>query len=157
LEEIYILNWMNQTQSFELTGFQRDLLYVVGGSDQPSGQMVRREMEQYVDNVNHGRLYPNLDTLVEHSLVEKGSQDQRTNYYEVTERGKGLILDRRKWENQYVSDLLDSGQVNYASSSSDWPKTQFVLEAQTEYSHHCSPSQYLIPLLILTYRVRQNR
>jgi len=115
----YILNWINQTQSFELTGFQRDLLYVVAGSDQPSEQMVRREMEQYVDNVNHGRLYPNLDTLVEHSLVEKGSQDQRTNYYEVTERGKGLILDRHKWENQYVSNLLYSGQVNYASSSSD--------------------------------------
>jgi len=96
---------MSQTQSFELTGFQRDLLYVVAGSDQPSGQTVRREMEQYVDNVNHGRLYPNLDVLVEHSLVEKGSQDQRTNYYEVTESGEQLLTDRLKWENQYVSGI----------------------------------------------------
>jgi DNA-binding PadR family transcriptional regulator len=110
---------MSQTQSFELTGFQRDLLYVIAGSDQPSGQTIRREMEQYVDTVNHGRLYPNLDVLVEHSLVEKGSHDQRTNYYEVTESGEQLLTDRLKWENQYVSDLLEADQVNLASSSSD--------------------------------------
>ena len=110
---------MSQIQSFELTGFQRDLLYVIAGSDQPSGQTIRREMEQYVDTVNHGRLYPNLDVLVEHSLVEKGSHDQRTNYYEVTESGEQLLTDRLKWENQYVSDLLEADQVTLASSSSD--------------------------------------
>lgn len=110
---------MVQTQSFELTGFQRDLLYVIAGSDQPSGQTVRREMEQYVDYVNHGRLYPNLNVLVEHSLVEKGSQDQRTNYYEVTETGEQLLLNRHKWENKYISNILDTDQVNVARSSSD--------------------------------------
>jgi len=73
---------MVQTKSFELTGFQRDLLYVIAGSDQPSGQTVRQQLETHIDNVNHGRLYPNLDTLVDHELVKKGSQDQRTNYYE---------------------------------------------------------------------------
>ena len=46
------------TQSIELTGFQRDLLFVIAGSDRPSGQAIRRELEQYIDNVNHGRLYP---------------------------------------------------------------------------------------------------
>jgi len=91
------------TQIFELTGFQRDLLYVIAGSERPSGQTIRREMEKHVDNVNHGRLYPNLDALVEHSLVEKGSQDQRTNYYELTEKGQELIENRRLWEQQYVS------------------------------------------------------
>jgi len=109
---------MSQTQSFELTGFQRDLLTVIAGSNQPSGQTVRREMEQYVDNINHGQLYPNLDVLVEHSLVEKGSQDQRTNYYEVTESGEKLLLDRLKWENQYISEILETDQMNVASSSS---------------------------------------
>ena len=63
------------TNSFELTGFQRDLLYVIAGSDQPSGQTIRQELETRIDNVNHGRLYPNLDVLVDHGLVEKGSQD----------------------------------------------------------------------------------
>jgi len=35
---------MVHTQSFELTGFQRDLLYVIAGSDQPSGQTIRRKL-----------------------------------------------------------------------------------------------------------------
>lgn len=91
------------TRMFELTGFQRDLLYVIAGLGRPSGQMVRREIEKHVDNVNHGRLYPNLDTLVEHGLVEKGRHDQRTNYYELNPVGRELIQQRRSWEDEYIS------------------------------------------------------
>lgn len=60
-------------------------------------------MKKHVDNVTHGRLYPNLDALVEHSLVDKESQDQRTNYDELTENGDELVENRRRWEQQYVS------------------------------------------------------
>jgi len=91
------------TRMFELTGFQRDLLYVIAGLGRPSGQMVRREIEKHVDNVNHGRLYPNLDTLVDYELVEKGRHDQRTNYYELTSEGRELIEQRKEWEDEYVS------------------------------------------------------
>ncbi len=91
------------TRMFELTGFQRDLLYVIAGLGRPSGQMVRREIEKHVDNVNHGRLYPNLDTLVEYGLVEKGRHDQRTNYYELAPEGRELIEQRREWEDEYVA------------------------------------------------------
>jgi|AntDeeMetagen134_2_1112570.scaffolds.fasta_scaffold00487_4 DNA-binding PadR family transcriptional regulator len=115
---------MVHTQSFELTGFQRDLLYVIAGSDQPSGQTIRRELEDYIENINHGRLYPNLDELVEHGLVEKGSQDNRTNYYEVTTSGEQLLARRREWEDQYISDLhkpprQNTDQANVSPSSSD--------------------------------------
>jgi len=56
-----------------LTGFQRDLLYVIAGAEQPSGQDVKDEVEQYYSSeINHGRLYPNLDTVVNKELVEKG-------------------------------------------------------------------------------------
>ena len=91
------------TRMFELTGFQRDLLYVIAGLGRPSGQMVRREIEKHVDNVNHGRLYPNLDTLVEYELVNKGRHDQRTNYYELADEGRELIEQRRDWEDNYVA------------------------------------------------------
>lgn len=88
---------------FELTGFQRDLLYVIAGADQPSGQDIKEELEQYYPNeINHGRLYPNLDTLVNRSLVEKGEIDRRTNYYAITDGGLGQLQERRDWENQYV-------------------------------------------------------
>lgn len=86
-----------------LTGFQRDLAYVISGLDQPSGQRIKNELEEYyTQEINHGRLYPNLDTLVNKSYVEKGQLDRRTNYYEITDQGEKLIAERREWENQYV-------------------------------------------------------
>ncbi|ELY71509.1 PadR family transcriptional regulator [Natrinema versiforme] len=89
----------------DLTGFQRDLLYVIAGADQPSGQDVKDEVETYYNSeINHGRLYPNLDTLVNKDLVEKGQLDRRTNYYEISDRGQQTIEERREWEQQYIED-----------------------------------------------------
>ena len=76
----------------DLTGFQRDLLLVTNQLDKPSGQTIRREIEEDIqDRVNHGRLYPNLDSLMEQGLLEKGEKDRRTNYYAVTEQGRREI------------------------------------------------------------------
>jgi DNA-binding PadR family transcriptional regulator len=88
---------------FELTGFQRDLLYVIAGADRPSGQQIKESISEDVGEVNHGRLYPNLDTLVERGLVDKGQHDRRTNFYEISEAGEEAIVERRKWEDRYVS------------------------------------------------------
>lgn len=86
-----------------VTGFQRDVLYVVAGLEEPHGLAIKDELDAYYSTeINHGRLYPNLDTLVEEGLVEKGSHDDRTNAYSVTERGKQAIADRRAWEQRYV-------------------------------------------------------
>ena len=88
---------------YDLTGFQRDLLYVVLGKDKPHGLALKDELEQYYDSeIHHGRLYPNLDTLVEKGLLEKGQIDRRTNYYQVTQRGRREIEARREWEEQSV-------------------------------------------------------
>ncbi|NKE38109.1 PadR family transcriptional regulator [Natronococcus sp. JC468] len=87
----------------DLTGFQRDLLYVITGADQPSGQDIKDEVESYYSSdINHGRLYPNLDTLVNKGFVEKGELDRRTNYYAITDEGNTAIQERREWESQYV-------------------------------------------------------
>ena len=87
----------------DLTGFQRDLLYVIAGADQPSGQDIKDEVETYYStDINHGRLYPNLDTLVNKEHVEKGELDRRTNYYSLTDKGDEAIQQRREWESQYV-------------------------------------------------------
>lgn len=87
----------------DLTGFQRDLLYVIVGADKPSGQEIKAEIEQYYSSeINHGRLYPNLDTLVNKDLVEKGELDRRTNYYAITDAGERAIRDRREWEQRYA-------------------------------------------------------
>lgn len=87
----------------DLTGFQRDLLYVIVGKDDPHGLAIKEELEKYYEReIHHGRLYPNLDTLVEKGLVEKGQQDRRTNYYTVTRRGHREIEARQDWEAQYI-------------------------------------------------------
>lgn len=87
---------------YYLSGFQRDLLYVISGMDRPSGQDVKEELEKYYEEeINHGRLYPNLDTLVNKGLVEKGQLDRRTNYYDLSEEGGAVLQRRREWERQY--------------------------------------------------------
>ncbi|SDG42906.1 PadR family transcriptional regulator [Halorientalis regularis] len=87
----------------DLTGFQRDLLYLIAGRDEPHGLAIKDEMDQYYETeIHHGRLYPNLDTLVEKGLVEKGSKDRRTNAYTITQRGRREIEARREWEQEYL-------------------------------------------------------
>ncbi len=87
----------------DLTGFQRDLLYVIAGRDEPHGLAIKDELEGYYGtDINHGRLYPNLDTLVDKGLVEKGQIDQRTNSYSLTQRGTREIEARREWEDGYI-------------------------------------------------------
>lgn len=87
---------------FELTSFQRDLLYVVVGEADPSGQEIKAELETVMDEITHGRLYPNLDTLVKKGYVDKGEIDRRTNFYQVTEKGFEALQARRNWEDRYV-------------------------------------------------------
>lgn len=91
----------------DLTGFQRDLLYVIAGLDQPHGLRVKEELESYYGTeINHGRLYPNLDTLVGKGLIEKGRIDDRTNSYTLTARGRREIESRREWEDEHVGQLI---------------------------------------------------
>ncbi|GGN19635.1 helix-turn-helix transcriptional regulator [Halarchaeum nitratireducens] len=92
----------------DLTGFQRDLLFVTCGLDEPNGLDIKDELEEYYGTaINHGRLYPNLDTLCEKGLVDKRKQDERTNAYSLTRRGRREIIDRESWEHQYISALLE--------------------------------------------------
>jgi DNA-binding PadR family transcriptional regulator len=87
---------------FELTSFQRDLLYVIAGLSNPSGQEIKSELQEVVGEITHGRLYPNLDTLVNKGYVGKGQRDRRTNVYEITEKGIESLRARREWEDRYV-------------------------------------------------------
>jgi len=90
----------------DLTGFQRDILYVIAGLQEPHGLAVKAELNDYYEQeINHGRLYPNLDDLVDKGLLEKGELDKRTNVYTVTKRGLREIEARRDLESQYLEDV----------------------------------------------------
>lgn len=81
----------------ELSAFKRDAVVAVlrrGGKpnadedDLPYGLGIKQELTIIRDaEVNHGRLYPNLDDLVDAGLMSKGERDKRTNTYRVTEAG----------------------------------------------------------------------
>ena len=89
---------------YDLTGFQRDLLYLVDGLDDPHGLAIKDELEEYYEQeIHHGRLYPNLDTLVEKGLLDKSQRDKRTNEYTTTRRGTREIEARVEWEDQYIN------------------------------------------------------
>ena len=89
---------------YDLTGFQRDLLYIISGLEEPHGLAVKDKIEDYYESeINHVRLYPNLDILVERGLVDKGQMDKRTNIYSITQRGQRKIAARTEWEEQYIN------------------------------------------------------
>lgn len=91
----------------DLTGFQRDLLFAIAGLDEPKGLDINDEMERYYGTeIRHGRLYPNLDTLVNKGLVEKGQHDRRTNKYTLTEQGKRALEGRMNWELKYIPEEI---------------------------------------------------
>ena len=93
----------------DLTAFQRDILYVIDGKDDPHGLAIKSSLEDhYQTDVNHGRLYPNLDKLVENGLVSKGEYDKRTNMYALTEKGYEHHISRREWEDNRISITSDS-------------------------------------------------
>ncbi|MFC6872010.1 PadR family transcriptional regulator [Halobellus marinus] len=89
----------------DLTAFQQNILVIL--SEEPMyGLAIKRRLEEYYGTeVNHGRLYPNLDDLVEMGLVEKSELDKRTNQYELTEAGHDALIDQFDWMlAKFVSD-----------------------------------------------------
>ncbi|MDT3434347.1 PadR family transcriptional regulator [Haloarcula sp. 1CSR25-25] len=94
----------------ELTAFQQNILVIL--AEEPRyGLAIKRELEEYYsDEVNHGRLYPNLDDLVEMGLVEKSELDKRTNQYSLTESGKDAVLDQLGWV--FGKFLSDDGRAD---------------------------------------------
>ncbi|MFT4932732.1 MAG: DNA-binding PadR family transcriptional regulator [Natronomonas sp.] len=96
----------------ELTAFQKNILVIL--AEEPMyGLAIKRELEEYYGSeVNHGRLYPNLDDLVEMGLVEKSELDKRTNQYELTDDGFDAVLDQLEWElSKIVTDESRKQQI----------------------------------------------
>jgi DNA-binding PadR family transcriptional regulator len=89
----------------ELTAFQQNILVIL--TEEPMyGLAIKRELEEYYGTeVNHGRLYPNLDDLVEMDLVEKSELDKRTNQYSLTGAGEEVVVARVDWiASKFVTD-----------------------------------------------------
>ncbi|MCU4739905.1 PadR family transcriptional regulator [Halobacteria archaeon AArc-m2/3/4] len=81
----------------DLTAFQNNILVILA-KEPMYGLAIKRELEEYYGTeVNHGRLYPNLDELVDLDLIEKSELDKRTNQYSLTDDGYEAVLDQINW------------------------------------------------------------
>ena len=91
----------------EYAAFQRDILCIIAGMDEPYGLAIKQELEEYYEEeeVNHGRLYPNLDDFAEQGVVEKGEYDKRTNRYTLTDSGQNVIEARLDWMADQIEDV----------------------------------------------------
>mgnify|MGYP002760209723 FL=1 len=89
----------------DLTAFQQNILVILA-QEPMYGLAIKRKLQLYYeDEVNHGRLYPNLDDLVDAGLIEKSELDKRTNQYALTDAGYAAIIDRLRWVfSQIVTD-----------------------------------------------------
>jgi DNA-binding PadR family transcriptional regulator len=104
----------------DLTAFQQNILAILS-EEAMYGLAIKRQLEDYYGSeVNHGRLYPNLDELVERGLVEKSELDKRTNQYALTDPGYETVTDQLDWTLSWfiseddragtVQDLVDRRQ-----------------------------------------------
>lgn len=91
----------------DMTAFQRDILYIVHAENAPKGLEIKSRLEEYYDDeINHGRLYPNLDDLADQGLIQKGSYDKRTNKYELTKEGTEVLKARFRWEQTHLGEII---------------------------------------------------
>ena len=94
-----------RTDVRDLTAFQKNILTVLV-EEARYGLAIKLELEDYYGHeVNHGRLYPNLDDLVNKGLVEKSELDKRTNEYALTDDGFDAVVDDLEWSlSKFVVD-----------------------------------------------------
>ena len=86
-----------------LSAFQRDLLYVVADLDTPYGLEIKRGLKEYYHkDVNSGRVYQNLNILVDKGCIEKSAVDKRTNAYTLTQKAVIAMKNRHHWQQTQV-------------------------------------------------------
>jgi len=90
----------------DLTLFQHAALAVI--AEEPRyGQAVKRELEDLYAHVNHGRLYPNLNTLVEKGLADKRELDRRSFEYSATDAGRQTLAALTAWIDDRRQSVTD--------------------------------------------------
>ena len=94
--------------------FERDLLFAVRALERdgepPKGIAIKDQIEtEYDDEVNHSRLYQNLDGLIDDGLLTKGRKDDRTNEYATTDEARELLEARAKHRVEQVGLSITGG------------------------------------------------
>lgn len=93
----------NLQAPLRLTGFKRDLLFVIAKLEgqRPHGKEIKREIsEHYTDEINTGRLYQNLRELTDQDFVATWPIDGRTKAYHVSDLGHEWLEAYQEWTSE---------------------------------------------------------
>lgn len=103
---------------FDLTAFQRDILYTLAHYSSLSGMEIHKNLSKlYTEDFTQSRIYSNLDQMVAAGLIKKGSFSERTNKYELTEKGKEKIEDQIRWEQSCLENADFIEVMDYVTNS----------------------------------------
>lgn len=104
-EEDADIEWGSFDVPTDLSLFQLVTMCVLAPMDAPHGLVIAEALEDiYKEEINHGRLYPNLDKLAEKGLIDKRKRDNRTNEYELTQRGEYVASRWREFTDATVPE-----------------------------------------------------
>ncbi len=90
--------------ALQLSEFKYSILFMLAGEPTYGLDVKRKLRDYYGYEINHGKLYPNLDELSDDGLIVKGKLDNRTNEYGLTDEGLEVAVDRIEWA---LSNLID--------------------------------------------------
>lgn len=79
----------------DLTRFRIDILSFLHKRSRTGADLQRELEEYYGEDLNHRRVYDNLDALEEMGLVEKLEHEisDKTHLYEITDDGKIVVYE----------------------------------------------------------------
>jgi DNA-binding PadR family transcriptional regulator len=133
-------------ESSDLTGFQIDALMVITGCEQtPKGLDINEGLESYYgEEINHGRLYPNLDTLAEKELIEKTELDKRSNGYKLTPEGAKFVWSRHIWLSNNIGGRTENISTSQLSDNSESDLDDGKSQTENESEQETGRSSELI-------------
>lgn len=93
----------------QLSAFRRNILFVLAKLGPSKGVAVKSKLQNlYAQQIKHGRLYPNLDDLVEAGYIDKSERDQRTNEYALTNKAQKALQTQINWEKKCLEEAGES-------------------------------------------------
>lgn len=90
----------------DLTAFQTHLLCLICRLGPTEGVTLQHALEVlYPEAINHGRLYPSLDRMVESGLISKQTKesDKRRNEYALTGRGEWVAEEYLRFVQEMIA------------------------------------------------------
>ncbi|WP_254538618.1 PadR family transcriptional regulator [Halomarina litorea] len=91
----------------DLTAFQTYLLCLIYRFETVEGVTLQNALEDlYPEDINHGRLYPSLDRMVDSGLISKQTKesDKRRKEYSLTGRGEWVAEEYLR----FVREMIES-------------------------------------------------